>query len=82
MDIKWERGGNPAFGILLKPHWNPARKLQSAGIFESPNTAQCTERMIERTVFLHQDYHMLGVHEGAACGRLDAHRLQDGRRKK
>src|SRR5690606_13017237 len=50
------------------------------GVVKSPDAFERTQRMVERTVFLHEDDNVFGIQVGAARRRADGQCTLDGRR--
>jgi hypothetical protein len=53
----------------LRPHGAPTRQAQRAGIAQPAHAVQHAEIVIERTVFLHVDDHVLDIHDRARVAR-------------
>src|SRR5690606_23325877 len=65
-DIKAKRGVGLARVVGLHPHQILIRKHDSAWIVEAAYALQCTEAVVEGTIFLHEDHNMFRIQVGAA----------------
>ncbi len=80
-DIEPEWGEGFVAAIGLKPDWISIRQLYGARIIEATDTPKCAINMIKRPVFLHQDDHVLRVHETRAWRRINRESPANGFRE-